>query len=46
LENLKQEKIFDGQRKHHIIPHGQVAVLSAFPFFIIEYFGENAYSQI
>ncbi len=34
-----QSLIFDGQLIHYIKPLDQVAVLSAIPFFIIEYFG-------
>ena len=42
--SLQQERIFEGQFKNHIEPKGQVAVLSAFPFFIIEYFGEKEFN--
>lgn len=45
-ENLRQEHIFEGQLKRYIAPNGEVAVLSAFPFFIIEYFGEKEFKSL
>lgn len=42
LARLNQMCIFDSQLEKYIQPHQKVAVLSAFPFFIIEYFGEKA----
>ncbi len=44
-EDFHQEGIFAGQRKHFINPKKEVAVLSAFPFFIVEYFGEAVYKK-
>jgi hypothetical protein len=47
-DNSPSDKIFPGQKDlftkqlcHHINPHGRVATLSGFPFFIGEYFGSN-----
>ena len=45
-KHLTQNRVFIWQRKKHIFPMGQVAVLSAFPFFIIEYFGEPVYKTL
>lgn len=42
INTLNQAAIFGKQREKHIQPRQQIAVLSAFPFFIIEYFGEKA----
>lgn len=46
IETLRQEHIFNGQLEKYISPLGKVAVLSSFPFFIIEYFGESVFSSI
>lgn len=46
VANLKQLVIFRQQLQKYILPHQLVAVLSAFPFFIIEYFGEKAYAEL
>lgn len=45
-QHLTQERIFYCQEYKHIQPHGRVAVLSAFPFFIVEYFGEGVYKRL
>jgi hypothetical protein len=42
INTLNQTAIFGKQLEKHIQPRQQIAVLSAFPFFIIEYFGEKA----
>lgn len=42
LAQLNQTRIFDSQLEKYIQPRQELAVLSAFPFFIIEYFGEKA----
>lgn len=44
--DFHQESIFACQRKHFINPKKQVSVLSAFPFFIVEYFGETVYKEL
>lgn len=44
--NLKQNSIFIKQKEHFIDPHERVLVLSAFPFFIVEYLGEDFYKEI
>ncbi len=36
-----QLEVFESQRDNYIIPKGQVAVLSAFPLFIGDYYGYN-----
>lgn len=43
---LNQAVIFDQQFNKFIFPNNQVAVLSAFPFFIIEYFGEPVFNTL
>jgi len=43
ISELGQSEIFKHQLRKYIEPKEQVAVLSAFPFFIIEYFGEKEY---
>ena len=40
-ERLCQDVIFDNQLEKFILPDSKIAVLSAFPFFIVEYFGEG-----
>jgi len=40
-EELGQEEIFENQLQKYILPRGEVGVLSAFPFFITEYFGRS-----
>jgi hypothetical protein len=46
LVQLNQARIFDSQLKKYIQPRQEIAVLSAFPFFIIEYFGEKALAEL
>lgn len=46
LAALNQVVIFDSQCENYIRPHQKVAVLSAFPFFIIDYFGEKAFAEL
>lgn len=41
VRQLSQEVIFAKQLAHYIQPYNKVAVLSGFPFFIIDYFGEK-----
>ncbi len=43
---LNQPVIFEQQRKKFISPNNQVAVLSAFPFFLIEYFGQPTFDTL
>jgi len=43
---LNQNDIFNHQLQKYITIHGKVAVLSAFPFFIIEYFGEKEFNLL
>ncbi len=43
---LNQPEIFDQQLQKYIFPKQLLAVLSAFPFFIIEYFGEKALAEL
>lgn len=38
-----QSSLFQCQLENYIIPQGDIAVLSGFPFFLIDYFGENIY---
>lgn len=44
IHQLSQKNIFDTQLIKYIEPTNHVSVLSAFPFFLIEYFGEKFYS--
>lgn len=46
INDLSQSAIFDNQLKKFISISQKVAVLSAFPFFIIEYFGESAFNEL
>jgi hypothetical protein len=41
-----QSSLFQIQVDKYIIIAGNVAVLSSFPFFLIDYFGENIYQQV
>lgn len=41
----KQQAIFQGQLDRFISPHNEVAVLSAFPLFLLEYFGKDFLSS-
>lgn len=43
--HLNQSTIFINQKNKHI-PLNRVAVLSGFPFFVLEYFGEKLYDDI
>lgn len=45
LSCISQKNIFKSQNIKHI-PNKQISVLSAFPFFITEYFGEQIYGRI
>ena len=38
-ELIEQISIWEGQLNQYKMPHNQIAVLSAFPFFLLEYFG-------
>jgi hypothetical protein len=42
---IGQNEIFDGQLER-FVPHNVIAVLSAFPMFLIDYFGENLQSKL
>jgi len=44
FQKLIQPSIFENQDVKFIEPYEKVAVLSAFPLFILEYFGEKMYS--
>ena len=46
INSLDQNTIFDHQLNKYIKVFNQVAVLSAFPFFIIEYFGEEEFNLL
>ncbi len=46
VSRLNQSVIFKQQLNKFISPNNQVAVLSAFPFFIIEYFGEPVFNTL
>jgi hypothetical protein len=46
LASINQAPIFNAQLKKYIEPNGNVAVLSAFPFFVIEYFGEAGLTKL
>ncbi len=43
---ISQEKIFNGQESRYISVDSTVAVLSAFPLFILEYYGNNYVSDL
>ncbi len=45
-EELGQEEIFENQLQKYIVPRGEVGVLSAFPFFITEYFGRSIINSL
>jgi hypothetical protein len=46
INELNQKNIFSNQLEKYIQPYKSVAVLSGFPFFIAEYFGEGFYNNI
>lgn len=46
LEPLRQENILDSQILKYVGPHKSVAVLGAFPFFLIDYFGESVLNEL
>ncbi|MDR1813077.1 MAG: hypothetical protein LBQ87_09655 [Candidatus Fibromonas sp.] len=46
VDTLEQSKIFSYQRDRFIIPKNSVVSLSAFPFFILNYFGEKLYKGL
>ena len=43
---INQESIFNKQLDKYISQEEKVLVLSAFPFFLIEYFGEEFFSLV
>jgi hypothetical protein len=43
---MDQQGIFHYQKDRFILPRASVAVLSAFPFFLVFYFGEKQYQEI
>ena len=43
---INQESIFNKQLDKYILKEEKVLVLSAFPFFLIEYFGEEFFSLV
>lgn len=43
---INQQSIFDKQLKKYISTEKKVLVLSSFPFFLIEYFGNNFFTKI
>jgi hypothetical protein len=43
---IPQDTIFDGQLERFINPSNQVAVLSGFPFFLIEYYGKDFHDAL
>ena len=43
---INQESIFNKQLDKYISKEEKVLVLSAFPFFLIEYFGEEFFSLV
>lgn len=45
-QKINQENIFKYQLQKHINRGNNIAVLSGFPFFLIDYFGEKVYSDI
>lgn len=46
FQQLTQSVIFAKQLQHFIQPDGKVVVLSGFPFFIIDYFGEAVWREL
>ncbi len=46
LATLNQSGIFAAQLKKYIQSRQEIAVLSAFPFFIVEYFGEKVFAEL
>ncbi|MEN9842280.1 MAG: hypothetical protein RLZZ612_109 [Pseudomonadota bacterium] len=44
--NLIQKNLFQNQLQKYIQPRSEVAVLSGFPFFIVDYFGETLFNGI
>lgn len=45
FSKLGQNRIFEVQVEKFVLPHGLVAILGSFPFFIVEYFGEKLFSE-
>lgn len=45
-DEFGQEEIFENQLNKYILPQGEVGVLSAFPFFITEYFGRSILDKL
>lgn len=46
IEKTNQSAIFENQFIKFIQPRNEVAVLSCFPFFLIDYLGENLYNDL
>jgi hypothetical protein len=46
LQRLNQKVIFESQKNNFIDKKGYVVILSAFPFFILDYFGEKIYNKM
>jgi hypothetical protein len=44
--SINQLRIFDAQKKRFILRNSTVVVLSAFPFFLLHYFGMKLYNEI
>ncbi len=44
--DISQEMIFDKQIERYVDPSNLIAVLSSFPFFLIEYFGANLQEKL
>lgn len=44
--SIEQDDIFYNQLNKFINPHGKVAVLSGFPLFLTDYYGENLADQL
>ena len=43
---IEQNEIFSGQLEHFIEPCNKIAVLSGFPLFLVEYYGNNFYTSL
>lgn len=46
IDNMSQIKIFIKEYEKYIITLNKILVLSSFPFFLIEYFGEEFYIEV
>lgn len=46
IDNMSQLKIFIKEYEKYIITLNKILVLSSFPFFLIEYFGEEFYTEV